>query len=431
MHSFRLPIRSIDSIIAIRLMKKQPLVIILFHFLFFLPGFAQVPQKAAPINFFLDCWQCDFDYVRQNLDFVSFVRDPNLADVHILSSSSRTGSGGRKYYLNFIGRNSFTGTNYEYTYSAGQHDTDDEIRNSLLKLIKTGVVQYYSQSDYFDQINIGLADTDNRKALQIVEDPWKKWIFRIEAGSDYEKEESQNEFSLRTEINIEKVTEEWKTQLEGDYDIDRENYFDEGNKIINRQSRKSIRGEYIKSLTEKWSAGIFSGYFSDTYINVNRDFGVDAAIEYNIFPWDISNRKVFTFRYITGVSARNYLEKTIYNKTNEILFNEALELNLELVQPWGRIESRLQGRHYFHDFSKNRLTFDSELSVRLTRQLSVYSELQFEVVHDQLYLPAGGASLEDVLLRRRKLATNYELRAEFGFSFTFGSIYSNVVNERL
>jgi len=267
--------------------------------------------------------------------------------------------------------------------------------------------------------------------LHLVEDPWNKWIFRIEAGSDYEREESQNEFSLRTEFDIDKVTEEWKTEFEAEYNIDRENYFDDGEKIINRQTRKSIRAEYIKSLTPKWSAGMFSGYFSDTYINVQRDLGLDAAFEYNIFPWDISNRKVFTFRYIAGVSARQYFEETIYNKTNETLFNEALELNLELIQPWGRIESRLQGRHYFHDFSKNRLTFDSELSVRLTRQLSVYSELQFEVVHDQLYLPAGGASLEDVLLRRRKLATTYELRVEFGFSFTFGSIYSNVVNERL
>jgi len=38
--------------------------------------------------------------------------------------------------------------------------------------------------------------------------------------------------------------------------------------------------------------------------------------------------------------------------------------------------------------------------------------------------------LEDVLLRRRKMATDYEIRIEFGIQFTFGSIYNNVVNER-
>jgi len=132
-------------------MKKQSLLFILLNFIFLSPNIAQETQNASPINFFLDCWRCDFDYVRQNLEFISFVRDPNLADVHILSSSSRTGSGGDKYYLNFIGRNDFAGQNYEYTYTSDQSETDDETRNGLLQLIKTGIIQYYSQSEFFNQ----------------------------------------------------------------------------------------------------------------------------------------------------------------------------------------------------------------------------------------------------------------------------------------
>ncbi len=414
-------------------MKKLHLVLLFcFVGLFSVKTYAQdAAQNKAHINFFLDCWRCDFNFVRQQLQFVSFVRDPQLADVHILSSSSRTGSGGRKYYLNFIGLNEFKGQNFEYQYMADQSQTDDDIRRGLLKLIKTGILQYYAQSTFFNRINIDFSDSEVKKANETVHDPWNKWIFRIEAGSDYQKEESQNEFSLRTEFRIQKVTENWKTRFEANHDFDRENYFDEGKKIVNRQSRTDIRAEYIKSLSPKWSAGIFGRYSSDTYINVDNEFRLNGGIEYNIFPWDVSNRKIFTFRYIAGVSKYDYIEETIYNKTSEILYHQSLQLNLELIQPWGRIESRLEGRNYFNDFSKNRLTFDSEFSVRLTKQLSIYSQLEFQVVHDQLYLPNGGASLEDVLLRRQKLATTYEIRAEFGFSFTFGSIYNNVVNERM
>ncbi len=414
-------------------MKSFYLILLLCSFSFIsTDSFSQEnAEKENRLNFFLDCWDCDFDFVRQNLQFVSFVRDPQLADVHILSSSSRTGSGGRKYFLNFIGLNHLEGQNYEYEYLADQSETDDDVRRGLFKLIKAGILQYYAQSTFFNRINIDFSDSDIKNVNNTIEDPWKKWVFRIEAGSDYQKEESQNEFSLNTEFRIEKVTESWKTRIEADHNIDRENYFDEGKKIINRQSRTNIRGEYIKSLSPKWSAGIFSDYSSDTYINVKNNFGVDAGIEYNIFPWDISNRKVFTFRYIVGVSKYDYIEETIFEKMHETLFHESLQLNLELVEPWGRIETRLEARNYFHDFSNNRITMDSEFSVRLTKQLSIYSELQFQVVHDQLYLPNEGASLEDVLLRRRKLATTYEIRAEFGFSFTFGSIYNNVVNERL
>jgi len=45
-------------------------------------------------------------------------------------------------------------------------------------------------------------------------------------------------------------------------------------------------------------------------------------------------------------------------------------------------------------------------------------------------LAKGEASLEEILLRRKELATEYEYSLSIGLSFTFGSIYSNVVNPR-
>jgi len=47
-----------------------------------------------------------------------------------------------------------------------------------------------------------------------------------------------------------------------------------------------------------------------------------------------------------------------------------------------------------------------------------------------LSLPKGGASLEEVLLRRKMLETSYTYYFSIGLSYTFGSIYSNVVNPR-
>lgn len=49
-------------------------------------------------------------------------------------------------------------------------------------------------------------------------------------------------------------------------------------------------------------------------------------------------------------------------------------------------------------------------------------------VRDQVYLPAGSATDEEVLLRLRQLETGYRYRMLVGFSFQFGSIYNNVVN---
>jgi hypothetical protein len=405
----------------------------LFSVLIFLSFFTFSQENTFPkeqLKFFLDCHDCDFTFVRQELPFISFVRNPQLADVHILSSESRTGSGGRKYFLNFIGMNGLTGKNADYEYLSGQSETDDDVRRGLLKIIKTGILHFYSITGRLNNIEIELEKHETEEAVTPGDDPWKLWIINIDAGSDFEKEESQNEYAFNSEIEIEKVTEAWKTNFELSYETEQENYFDDGEKISNNQYQIEFSGNYIKSLNSRWSAGIFGGYYSQTYLNIKNRYQANAGIEYNIFPWDVSNRKVFAFRYQAGINKYDYNEITIYDKLNENLLYQALSLNLEMVQPWGNIETRLEGRNYFHDFSKNRITFDSFFSIRLSRMLSIYAGLEANVVHDQLYLPKGDTSIEDLLLRRRKLATTYEISGRFGFRFTFGSIYNSVVNER-
>lgn len=51
-------------------------------------------------------------------------------------------------------------------------------------------------------------------------------------------------------------------------------------------------------------------------------------------------------------------------------------------------------------------------------------------IHDQLSLPKERATQEEILLRRRELETQYSYFSSIGFRYTFGSIYSNVVNPR-
>jgi len=386
--------------------------------------------KNTPINFFLDCDDCDFAFVRQELSFVPFVRDPKLADVHILVTDSETGSGGNKYFLNFIGQNDFLESDYEYTIYTKQADSDDDIRKSLLKIIKIGILPYYSKTTLIDKINIDIEDSEDRAADDMVIDRWNKWVYRISTGGEFQKEESQNEYSLTTEASAEKITEEWKTSIEATYEMDSENYYDDGKKITNNQDSRELSAEFIKSLNEKWSAGIFGSYSSRTYLNIENKFGTSAGIEYNIFPWKDCNRRVFAIRYSAGVNYYDYHEETIYDKMSESLWSESLGLNIELNQPWGEFSVGLKGSHYFHDLTKNRLTLESDFSIRMTKNLSVFCEIESQLVHDQLYLPKGNASLEDVLLKRRKLATTYEISGQVGFRFTFGSIYNNIVNER-
>ena len=110
---------------------------------------------------------------------------------------------------------------------------------------------------------------------------------------------------------------------------------------------------------------------------------------------------------------------------------EAIRINFEMRQAWGTIDARLEGSHFFHDFSKNRLEFYSFLSLRVFKGLFVRLGGEANLINDQLFLPQGDASLEEILLQRRALATDFRLEFRFGVAYTFGSIYYSVVNTRL
>jgi hypothetical protein len=70
------------------------------------------------------------------------------------------------------------------------------------------------------------------------------------------------------------------------------------------------------------------------------------------------------------------------------------------------------------------------MNVRLFKGFSVNLFGEFSRTRDQVYLPRGEASTEEILLRQRQLLTGYQYSFEFGFSYTFGSIFNNIVNPR-
>lgn len=176
-----------------------------------------------------------------------------------------------------------------------------------------------------------------------------------------------------------------------------------------------------------WGAGLSGTAFSRTFTNIDLALRLTPAVEYNVFPYRISDQKELTVTYRIGPEYRNYRQRTIFDEERELLTEQSLEVSLDFDQPWGSIFSSLRGSHYFHDPTKNRMQFRNFLNVRLVDGLSIQLSFRAELIQDQLHLPAEGK----VLLRRRELATNSQVGGSIGLSYTFGSIYNNVVNTRL
>ncbi len=154
------------------------------------------------------------------------------------------------------------------------------------------------------------------------------------------------------------------------------------------------------------------------------------AIEYNFFPYSQSTRRQLRVDWKPGYNSYHYRDETIYDKTSEGLWGETFSMTLELKEKWGTISNAFEAFHYFNDLQKNHMEIYSELSLRLFKGLSLTLYGDFSRIHDQLSLVKGGASYEETLLRRKQLATSYSYYAQIGLSYTFGSIFSNVVNPR-
>jgi hypothetical protein len=104
---------------------------------------------------------------------------------------------------------------------------------------------------------------------------------------------------------------------------------------------------------------------------------------------------------------------------------------VQFRQPWGSISTGVTGFSYLHDSQFHRIMVNSNVSFRLGGGVSLNIGGNYQRINDQLNLPRGEASLEDVLLQRRRLATAYRGSGSIGLSYTFGSMFSNVVNPRL
>ena len=153
-------------------------------------------------------------------------------------------------------------------------------------------------------------------------------------------------------------------------------------------------------------------------------------MEYNFFPWEQSDRRIFSISYSSGIKTYNYNEETLYGKTAEKLFYGRMRLEVRMTQAWGEVNASLENAHYYHNLTKYNSKLETELSLRITEGLAFTLDLEAESIHDQLYLPKGNATLEEILLEQKQLATTFDLSVHFGLRYSFGSIYNNIVNRR-
>ncbi|MEI6048627.1 MAG: hypothetical protein WCS03_06980 [Bacteroidota bacterium] len=409
------------------MMKK--ILIFLFLILSFINAFSQGTTlktdtlRKDALNVFMEA----SDYIRKEIPYVNYVRDIKDAGVYIISTSQTTGSGGAEFTYFLVGQNENVGMRDTISFVTSPDETEDEIRIKEVKTLKMGIMRYVAKTPLSKYMNISFSEPLSET---VSSDKWNSWVYKASVYGYLNGEKSYKSSYLNGSVSAGRITEKWKINLAASYNYSVDKFDIDGDIITSANNSKSFSSLIVKSISNHWSYGGSFYLGSSNYSNLDMSLHVMPGIEYDLFPYSESTRRQLRLLYSVGFNYANYTDTTIYDLTKESHFQHSLSAAYEVVQKWGSININMQYSNYLQDWSKNNLSIYGYIDLRIAKGLSVNFGGSASLIHDQLGLVKGGATTQEVLLRRKELATQFQYFTSFGLTFTFGSIYNNVVNPR-
>ena len=398
-------------------------------------------QQGSRPRIFFDCNgpTCDRQYYRTEISWVNWVNDREVADLHIIMGSVSTSGGGREYQLDFLDAHEEHDEGYDnqLTYSRLGTDTDREALDGLSHTLGLGIAAWANTHGYRGLVTLRGADPElgdigvqRLVSQEEVDDPWNLWIFRLNGNVNRNSEETSTTTQFNGGFNASRVTPTWKINF---------------NTFINhRRLRRELTDRTFSDIRTNWTFNQLIAYSMADHWSVgltgsvgrsvsdNQDFRArgGAALEYSFFPYEEATRRSLTALYRIGPWYADYLEPTIFLETDELRYEQALEIDFSSRQTWGDAGLSLSFSHFLHDFDLNRRAISGDVSYRITRGIEITARGDLEWVNDQIFLPAEDATDEETLLDLQRRATDRTERFSVGLRLQFGSIFNNVVNNR-
>lgn len=398
------------------------------------PPAPDTTQNAA-LRAFLDCSErgCDRDFLVTEMVWVNWMRDRLDADFHVLVTSLTTGAGGRQYQVVAIGQRSFAGKTDTLSFTTQPNDADDTIRRALLRTVGQLLLPHAARSALGSRLTISYTAPTGSAAASAApaKDRWDFWTYSISMNGFLNGESQQTFSEVWSDVSANRTTERWKVRLGVNASYNESKFtLDSGQTFtaIRRNSGGSVMA--VRSVTDHWSLGGRVSASRSDFSNTDLVSQVAAAAEWNYFPYKDFTRRKFAVLYTLGVRDLRYREVTIYDRLNERRPLHTLDATFGARQPWGEANITLYGSQYLDGLKYYNAGVWGNVEVRLGRGLSFNVDGRLTRVRDQLFLPRGGQTDEEVIARQRALATNYRYFAFFGIRYQFGSIFNSVVNPR-
>lgn len=390
---------------------------------------------------FLDCnnTRCDRTYIRTEINLVEFVNNRALADIHLLLTDQRGGNGGRTYQLIFFGQNDFEGKTDTLTFSMPPATTEVEYRSRLSNYIKIGLVPYVASTPWLSELMVDMKsenfDTSDYSTVP-EKDKWDYWVFRVGGRGELSEDQNYKESELNGFVSVNRTVPENRTEFRFRYGQNRSDfeYIDDDGTIESYTVRNSdwyAGHSFINSINGHWSYGYSLEARNSTFSNYQYSLRMSPALEYNFFPYSEVNNRYLAVSYFLNARNNSYYEETIYDKMNEWLYGQRVQAVISFKQKWGNLSTTARYFNYFHDWSQNNVRLDLNADVRVTGNLTFFVNFYGGLTRNQVFIAKGESSVEDVLARRKQLASGYEYGSWFGVNYRFGSINNSFINPRL
>lgn len=364
---------------------------------------------------------------------MNYVRDRTAADAHVIATSLNTGSDGESVTHRFIGLKAYATLDDDVKYSTLQGATRDESRHEFSRVLKIGLGRYLLHSRLGAR-NVAMTYVPPREAEPALtaKDPWNFWVFSLGVNGFLNGESQSTSRRFGGNLSASRTTADWKYEFGASANTSHSTYqLSDTTEYVADTHGYSGSGLVARSVSDYLSLGGTLNGQSSSQQNIDFKARLAPTIEYDFFKYDQYTRRRLVAQYSVGYNDFRYSDTTIYNKKSETRIDQQLSLSYSATAPWGNASIGVGASNYLSDLSEYRASVSAGLSVRITRGLLASWNISYSRVHDQITLAKEGASEEERLLRLRQLATSYTYFGFFSVSYTFGSIFNNVVNPRM
>jgi hypothetical protein len=339
--------------------------------------------------------------------------------------------------LIFLGQEKFARMKDTLVFFNTNVDTEDIKRKRMLQFLKLGLTTYIARSPQAENLEISFGDMTSDKSDTLkAKDKYNLWQFSIGTSGFFNGNRNNSSRSLGSFLSASRETEKESVSIDFGNNLDREKFtlfyrengIDTSRTIIATRDQQYLFSYYRRKLNEHWGLAINLQGSRSIVDNLDLSANLNPAIEYSVLPYKDFNTSRIVLKYNIGPQYLDYADSTIYLKVKELLVQQGIGATASFTKPWGTLSFGVQFENYLSDFDKNNLFIGGGFSWNVTKGLRFGIGGNFQFIHDQISIPKGDVSIEDLLTERRLIGTTYSYFFGTGISYTFGSIYNSQVN---